>query len=217
MHVLLVHPKPPVKNWVYKVSCNGYCLSTIVHFFLVFVPGQSILLNLLLVGVACVLKPAAGGHQGEWGEWGGSVLVSGAGSPGTAQEPGAGCRDIKCLHLHQTRRACVHDHEQTDSWTRRLRGASGPRVGTKSFLPLCVCKLSTKWDSLLSTVKIWGSRACWDAWFVFTGGVEHCCPSLLLPGFCLKPDTGSEDSGIPRNLTVAAQLQLLSQPKILNS
>lgn len=32
--------------------------------------------------------------------------------------------------------------------------------------------------------------------------------------FCLKPDTGSEESGVLRNVTVAAQLQLLRQPKI---
>lgn len=87
-------------------------------------------------------------------------------------------------------------------------------VEMKPFLPLCACKLSIKWDSLLATVKMWGSRVCWDAYFIC--GAEHFCPPLLLPGFFLKPAAGSESSGVLWNVTVATWLQLLSQTKILN-
>lgn len=133
--------------------------------------------------------------------------------------------------------ACALANFQLD-----LRGASGPGNGCvaglcwyaqgdlqmwsawetsvwvemKPFLPLCVCKLSIRWDSLLDTVKMWGSRVCWDAYFMFICGAENFCPLLLLPVFFLKPDAGLQESGVLRNVTVATWLQLLSQAKILH-
>lgn len=81
---------------------------------------------------------------------------------------------------------------------------------------VCACKLAIKWSSGWDTVKIWGSRVCWDASFEFICGADNFCPPLALPVFCLKPDTGSEESGVLRNVTVATQPQLFSQPKPCN-